>query len=322
MSSLSGAEQTEIDLSVGAIVVSNYLSYLTMGIVLSATWTYFSKFPADRWWFKALVFLCVILCTCDTIATGIWSYDWAVANYANPATLKFIHWATPAEGFLLATCGLTVQLFYAWRLWVMSLKDNWILPLVVGCLSILGWCIGCWMTHIAATHKLALDLTLLLPVIYIWLGGSLAADVVITGSMIYYLDLRFRMNPEFPSGVSPNWFFHRNLHKLILRTVECNLLSLFAQVIIVGLFAYSGVGFYFYITEMTLAKIYTFSLLVSLNCRHSNNGPGTSYGGFSLSRREGGVVQLTVLHTSSPDLTHPMRDNWELSGADQGTGGQ
>jgi len=192
-----------------------------------------------------------------------------------------------------------VQLFYAWRLWIMSIKNNWILPMVIGCLSLLGWCIGCWMAHIIATHKLTSDLTLLLPVVYIWLGGSVAADVVITGSMIYYLDLRFRMNPEFPSGVSSNWVFHRSLRKLIVRTVECNLLSLFAQAITVGLFNCSSLGLYFETADMILAKVYTFSLLVSLNCRHSDSGPGTSNGGFSSSRREQGIVKLTVPHTTS-----------------------
>ena len=37
---------------------------------LSPAWTYFSKFPADKWWFKALVTLCVSMCIGDTVATG------------------------------------------------------------------------------------------------------------------------------------------------------------------------------------------------------------------------------------------------------------
>jgi len=263
-----------------------------MGIVLCATWVYFLKFPTDRWWFKALVVLCVSMCICDTVATGIWTYDLAVANYANPAALAFTHWAIPAEGFLMATCGLTVQLFYAWRLWMMSMKNNWILPVVVGCLSILGWCIGCWTLHITATHKLISDLALLIPGVYIWLGVSVGADVLITSSMIYYLDLRFRVKPD------KDYRLQRRFRKLIVRTVECNLLSLFVQAISVGLFNRSSVGLCFVSMDMTLVKVYTFSLLVSLNCRHSDNGPGTSNGGFSSSRGGRGV-ELTVLHTSS-----------------------
>ncbi|KAE9407780.1 hypothetical protein BT96DRAFT_1014004 [Gymnopus androsaceus JB14] len=289
MSGLSAEEQAQINLALGGVVVSNYLSYLTMGIVLSATWTYFSEFPDDKWWFKTLVVLCVSICIVDTVGTGIWTYDWAVTNYGNPAALAFMHWAIPAEGFFLSTCAFIVQLFYAWRLWIVSMKNNWILPLVVGCLSTLGWCIGCWQLHILTTHDRISDFTLLQPVIYIWLGGSVGADVLITSSMIYYLDLRFRISPEFPSGVSANRFLHRRLRKLIVRTVECNLLSLFAQVIAVGLFNRSSVGFYFCITNMTIAKVYTFSLLVSLNSRRLDNSHGTSKG----------RVELPVLHTSS-----------------------
>ncbi|KAE9402228.1 hypothetical protein BT96DRAFT_563728 [Gymnopus androsaceus JB14] len=307
MSVLSASEQTQINISLGGIVVSNYLSYLAMGIVLSATWTYFSKFPNDTWWLKVLVILCVSMCISDTIGTGMWTYDWAVANYANLSALSFIHWAIPAEAFLFGTCGLIVQLFYAWRIWMMSLRKNWILPIVIGCFSILGWCILCWAVHILGTHKHMSDFTLIIPVIYIWFGGSVAADVLITGSMIYYLDLCFRIKLHKTQQIDASYHAPRRFRQLMVRTVECNLLSLFAQTIAIGLFSSHSVGFYFVITDMTLAKVYTFSLLVSLNCRHSSNSHGTS-GGESSSSKEGGGVELTALHTSSIPSTQLSAD--------------
>ncbi|KAE9402244.1 hypothetical protein BT96DRAFT_991411 [Gymnopus androsaceus JB14] len=261
---LSAAEQAQIDIVLGGVVVSNYLSYLTMGIVLCAS---------------------------------MWTYDWAVANYGNPTIMAFLPWALPTEGFLMATCGLTVQLFFALRIWMMSMRKNWILPVVIGCLSILGWCMLCWTTHIAATHKSISDIMLARPAGHIWLGGSVCADVLITGSMIYYLDLRFRMKPLFPSSISANRSLHRRLRKLIVRTVECNVLSLLVQTVSIGLFNRSNVGFYFVVPNMTMAKIFTFSLLVSLNSRHTDNDYGTSQRG-SSSRGDRGV-ELTVLHTSS-----------------------
>ncbi|KAE9384593.1 hypothetical protein BT96DRAFT_1007917 [Gymnopus androsaceus JB14] len=102
MTGLSTTEQAQINISLGAVVVSNYLSYLTMGLgSLSPAWSYFSNFPADRWWFKALVILCVSMCIGDTIATGMWTYDWTVTDYGNPAALTLMHWALPAEAFFL-----------------------------------------------------------------------------------------------------------------------------------------------------------------------------------------------------------------------------
>ncbi|KAE9391541.1 hypothetical protein BT96DRAFT_1024024 [Gymnopus androsaceus JB14] len=188
MSSLSTAEQAQINLSVGGVLSSNYLPYLTMGIVLSAS---------------------------------IWSYDWAVANYANPAALAFTHWTLAAEPFLLA------------------------------------------------------------------------ADALITSSMFYYLDLRFRIELHKMQQNQAGYRAPRRFRRLIARTVECNLLSLFAQAIAIGLFNNTRIGLYYLITNMMLVKVYTFSLLVSLNCRHPDNGHGTSEGGFSSIR--GGDVELNVL---------------------------
>ncbi|KAE9389669.1 hypothetical protein BT96DRAFT_392433 [Gymnopus androsaceus JB14] len=184
-------------------------------------------------------------------------------------------------------CGLVVQLFYAWRLWIMSMRRNWILPIAVGCLSIVGWCSIAWIVHVLATHHLIADFVLLLPVNYIWLGGSVGVDVIITGSMIYYLDLRFRI--EHQNGYHTPQRFRR----IIVRTVECNLLSLCTQAIAVGLFNQSNIGFYYIITEMVLAKIYTFSLLVSLNSRPTDNERGTS--SKSLTEYRGGDIDLNAL---------------------------
>ncbi|KAE9402218.1 hypothetical protein BT96DRAFT_1017781 [Gymnopus androsaceus JB14] len=297
---MPGLSAAEINVSLGGIVVSNYLSYLTMGIVLSAAWTYFSKFPNDTWWFKVPVIVCVTTCVVDTIVTGIWSYDWAVTNYANPSALSFIPRAAVAEPFLFGTCGLIVQLFYAWRLWTMSMRKNWILSLLIGCLSVLGWCILCWSTHIFATHSLISELDIVLPVIYIWLGGSVAADVIITGSMIYYLDLRFRFkkNTKQNQATPP-----RRFRQIIIRTVECNILSCIAQAATIGLFNHSNIGFFYVVPDMVLAKVYTFSLLVSLNIRSSHQNYGTS-GGFSTSRtHNGGLTTLPTAVFPSTQIT-------------------
>ncbi|KAE9395365.1 hypothetical protein BT96DRAFT_922838 [Gymnopus androsaceus JB14] len=324
MSGLSPAEQAQINISVGGVVVSNYFSYLTMGIVLSAAWIYFSKFPNDTWWLRSLVILCVSLCIGDTIATGVWSYDWAVANYANPAAMAFIPWAVVVEPFLFATCGLTVQLFYAWRLWTMTMKKNWILPGVIGCLSILGWCTICWQVNILATHKLISDLRLLLPVAWVWLGGSVGADVLITSSMIYYLDLRFRIKRHKTQQNQASYHAPRRFRQIIVWTVECNLLSLLAQTITIAFFNESSIGFSFVMTNMVLAKVYTFSLLVSLNIRHSDNDHGTSDGGFYSSRGRGGPesTALSIRHGTvafpstqvTVDIQQETTANWQAKG--------
>ncbi|KAJ7325897.1 hypothetical protein DFH08DRAFT_1027937 [Mycena albidolilacea] len=231
--------QAAINISLGAVVVSNYLSFLTMGAVGCYTWMYFRTFPDDRWVFKLLVSACFIMCLVDTAGTGIWVYDWAVTGYANPGVMAVIHWALLAEG--IGTTGTLVQCFYAWRIWLISTKKNWILPVIIVCLSLAGWCAICYVISVVAVHKLVSELSLVSPTIYIWLGGFAGADVLITISMIYYLDLRFRMKEASRIGPGTNSRFR----EIIYRTIECNVLSTLAQATTIGLFQSHSLGFYF-----------------------------------------------------------------------------
>ncbi|KAJ7818614.1 hypothetical protein B0H14DRAFT_3876950 [Mycena olivaceomarginata] len=294
-------EQAAINLSLGAVVVGNYISFLTMGVVGCYTWTYFSTFPNDRWIFKLLVSTCCVLCLADTAGTGIWVYDWAVAGYANPGVMGLTHWAFPAEAMFLC------EPFSSAVPPLLQLAHHDILKR------------HSWDTSLMSTSG--------------W-EALLGADVLITTSMIYYLDLRFRMKETSKVGPGTNSRFR----EIIYRTVECNVLSLIAQTTTIGLFNSPSVGLYFALPDMTLAKIYTFSLIVSLLGRRSN-GSGLS-GVRNTSSKSGGEqhalsdrcarnhnsgTPLEVAIKSSPSiivapclrfLTHKIADTtpWKIVG--------
>ncbi|KAJ7859173.1 hypothetical protein B0H14DRAFT_2747344 [Mycena olivaceomarginata] len=276
--------QAVIDISLGAVVISNYLSFLTMGVVGCYTWMYFRTFPDDRWVFKLLVSACFIMCLLDTAGTGIWVFDWAVTNYANPGVMAFTYWALPMEAMFMGTTGTLVQCFYAWRVWLVSTRKNRILPVIIVCLSLMSWCTVCYIISVVATHTLVSELSLISSSVYVWLGGSVGADVLITSSMIYYLDVRFRRKAA--SSVGPG--INSRFREIIYRTVECNVLSTLAQAATIGLFQSHSVGLYFALPDMILAKIYTFSLIISLLGRRSN---GTGLSGFRNTTSKSGGEQ-------------------------------
>ncbi|KAJ6528537.1 hypothetical protein B0H19DRAFT_1194733 [Mycena capillaripes] len=280
--------QKQINISLGAIVNSNNLSFLTLGVVLCYAWKYYNKFPKDPWGFKVLVAACTIMCIADSVGTAFWVYDWGVLGYANPAVMALTHWSFPVEAMLLGACSTLVQCFYAWRIYLISVRKNWIVPGIIACLSLLGYSIVCWMVSVLATHKQVADLSLVSPTVYVWLVGSVGADFIITASMIFYLDLRLRMSYAAKASLSVG---RSRFREIISRTVEANVLSLLGQTVSVGLFNRPQVGFYFVLTDMTLAKIYTFSLLVSLCGRHSDGRESLSGG--APSSRSGEQVALS-----------------------------
>ncbi|KAJ7802898.1 hypothetical protein B0H14DRAFT_3154804 [Mycena olivaceomarginata] len=163
--------QKQINISLGAIVISNNFSFLTLGIVLCygayprphavstlicVAWRYYKKFPKDPWGFKALVTACTIMCIAD-----------AVGN--------------------CGTCSTLVQCFYAWRIYLISVRKTGSCRASLPCLSLMGYStfcftapglstyfvgIVCWMVSILATHKQVADLSLVSPTVYVWLVGS------------------------------------------------------------------------------------------------------------------------------------------------------
>jgi len=197
----------------------------------------------------------------------VWTYDWAVAGYGEPSVLGFNHWALSSEAVLLGTVTLIVQVFFAWRIWRISFKRNWWLPVLICLVSVLAWCIIIWMSTVLVTHPLLSEMGRVLPTGYVWLVGSVVADVLISISMFYYLDFRLRQNDMRAVVVK-----HNRFTAIIFRTVQCNVLSLICQALAIALFNRPTVGMYFVLTDMTLAKVYTFSLLVSMSARSYETG--------------------------------------------------
>ncbi|KAF8868966.1 hypothetical protein CPB85DRAFT_876175 [Mucidula mucida] len=247
----------ELDLTLGAIVISTLFSFLSTGITLTGTWSYYSRFTKDNWAFKLLVAVCLVLTVTDTVVGGYWCYTWTVTHYADPNRL--LNWVISLtftiQVSILGFVSLFVQIFFAWRLWIVTLQKNFWLPGVIVCLAVMAWSVIMWVTSIVATHHDANELGVVLPTAYVWLAGSIAADLLISLGLFYYLYFRFRQRNIHREMKSINTF-----KAIIVRTVQCNVLSLVAQVTTIVLFT-TQVGYYYFLPDFTISKVYFFSLL-------------------------------------------------------------
>ncbi|THU76082.1 hypothetical protein K435DRAFT_903901 [Dendrothele bispora CBS 962.96] len=241
---------SEISLILGGVIVSTFIGFLALGTVLSSAWDYFIRFRHDKIRFKVIVSVCVLLCIGETIFSAHWGYSWGVTHYGV--------WSSFFSEFIvmiMAAGSITfiVQWVYAWRLWVISLQRNVWLPSLVAFLATVTYSITIWRISIiwvvSGTQQLTSEFLSI-------------TDMLISSGLFYYLDIKLR------TGQIKTYF--RRLRAIILRTVECNLWSLLSQVGMAILFARS-LGFYYLIFMTTIGKVYTFSLIVSLNARsHSN----------------------------------------------------
>ncbi|KAK0445976.1 uncharacterized protein EV420DRAFT_909700 [Desarmillaria tabescens] len=291
-----------LDLTVGAIVVSSFFSFLTMGIVCVTAFYYVANFPNDTLPIKLIVLANVILCIAGTITDGVWCYDWAVTNYGNPASMAILPIPAIIEIFFVGLTSLLVQCFYSWRLWVITHKRNHWLPVAICILSVTQMSVIIWVVSYWANHRLMTDIGGVMPVAYIWLASSIAADLLITVGMSWYLKWKL------PSSIFSSTLFNQ----IISRTVQANVLSLISQVLTFAFYK-ADIGLYFFLVDFTIVKVYTFSLLCSLNGRERNAAVQTR------PRADSEVLTLGIMAAGTTSRASPTM-HWPIKKDDSSVG--
>ncbi|KAH9068072.1 hypothetical protein EDB83DRAFT_2314878 [Lactarius deliciosus] len=179
--------------------------------------------------------------TLQTALTGADLYYWFVSGFGNLAHLTSPY-ATPFDAPIIgAIVSLIVQLFFVYRIWVLSGRTSWLLCLVI-----------CLASVFDATAAIGGG-------VYTWLGGNTVADLVITGSMLYYLTRR-RGDGNFSDHA---------LSRIMILAIETNILTTTIGVVALVMVAvYPDKNWYTCPTAF-LGKLYSNTLLVSLNNRIS-----------------------------------------------------
>ncbi|KAK0222728.1 hypothetical protein EDD85DRAFT_860887 [Armillaria nabsnona] len=247
----------------GPALVGNFLACILYGIMLLQCFGFFTHFSKDRMWLKCYVGLLLLVDTLSTIFAMWWIYNLLVNNFANLNAFANADWLLAADPALVGITGTCCQLFFAWRIKVLTGK--WWLTGIVTALSIISGlaAIGSgiavsWVVKLAEFDKFQ-------SVGCLWLATTAAVDILITAIMTVNLNQRrtgFRATDKL-------------LNKIVRATVANGLMTtLFA---VVELSFYVGkpqtglhIGFSF-----VLPKLYCNSVLSSLNARKSGTPSST-----------------------------------------------
>lgn len=240
--------------TVGAVTISTWASFYTMGIVLASAYVYFIYFTTDRPAFKLLAALVTFIPLLDTVSNGVWAYDWTVRLWGSVPGSGSI-----PPGFYInvfcggAACAIT-QAYYAWRMWGLGAGR----PLVAAVLSCAAVQLG-FVVYIMvfwASHRAFSQAKDIMPVGYGWIAAGLLGDALI----VAFLMMRTGRSEKSS---------RRRVHAFFSRLVQTNFLSLLSQILTLVLFSVD-VGMYFLFNNVVISKVYAFSLLTSLNARGSS----------------------------------------------------
>ncbi|KAJ7021596.1 hypothetical protein C8F04DRAFT_261861 [Mycena alexandri] len=304
-------------IAVGPTFVANILNWLLMGALLVQVFSYYQRFRNDRIGIRALVYGIFCLDLAQTIMLTFHGWWALVASWGRPDLLSHYPWTASMVPFMCGLVSAIVQIFYAQRIWILSPNRLTRVLAVVIVLTALAQGIGAMAGGMVAATARSFSRRTILEMkdqFTLWLAGSLAADALITGCMAYIL-ARAKSRTSWKKSETL-------LSSLIIRTLETGALTMVGAAVELALFVLFPDKTFHYVPGYTLGKLYSNSLMLSLNIRrpHDATESASSRPTFSFDHRQAHsgtavyVEQHTMRHLdveSSDNTLHG--DTWIAS---------
>ncbi|KAJ7252038.1 hypothetical protein C8J57DRAFT_1665666 [Mycena rebaudengoi] len=279
-----------IVLSHGPSFVGILVSCMLYGAMFVQVVTYYSRFPNDRTWTKLYVALLLLTDTTSTVLSVAWLYNLCIVNFPYADA----NWMIAADPGMVGITAGVCQLFFAWRISVLT--QNPYLTVLIVIVSMVGSIGAVGVSGTIGVIKSFERFHSQGMKIFgsIWLVFALLCDVMISAVLTWNLKRK-------KSG------FNKNTDNMLDRIIAITLANgaLTSALALVELCFFLGqpdtgvhVGF-----SWILGKLYTNSVMSSLNLRRMNRGGNiVSTSGMSSghgSRRPPLNDPLTFVHVST-----------------------
>ncbi|KAJ6489916.1 hypothetical protein C8R45DRAFT_868062, partial [Mycena sanguinolenta] len=284
------------------------------GILLTQFVHYFTTYPDDKLAFRVYVGILVLISILKTIhsfaVVWIQSIVW-FSDLEGAILLNYTTWWQSGTPLMTAICGFYVQLYFCYRLWVISKKLHVVIPLAT--LFLFGF-----LSMVVGTYYITVTN---LPQISHWfaahLGSVFAADVLMTSCTAYFLiSSKSNVLPQTVGLIN-------SLVRLTFQTaapaaiwqVHCPLISTHAMFnLAFSQLPGSKYGIISTAFNEMIPKLYAISMMYTLNARRtmrasSRGGVTTTSNEISGGRsratnRRLGDMELGAIHVVTQTETH------------------
>ncbi|KAF9008813.1 hypothetical protein BDQ17DRAFT_78435 [Cyathus striatus] len=256
----SGQSHIPVDNTLGAAYIGVLCAAMLYGVSCVQTWFYFNRYPKDVWYIKALV---TAVWMFDTVHQALIShtvYRYVITNFDNPAILARMVWSILLEVLFNGFIGLLVQGFLTMRVWRLS-NSNVSLTAIVATIVLaefVAFAIQSMQLHtwieLGRLKGLSMTVNAL----------GVLADTLIVAALFFFLH---RSRTGFKKSDTM-------ISRLILFTVSTGLLTTICAIAsLVSILVWGKtliyVAFYF-----SIGRLYSNSLLATLNARRAIRGLG------------------------------------------------
>ncbi|KAJ3539725.1 hypothetical protein NM688_g6324 [Phlebia brevispora] len=270
----------------GPGLVGTFLNIALYGIMCTQCFLYFTKYPNDRPWMKIMVSVLLLADTLNCVFDMWWIYDVLINHFSDPNALKTGNWVFATDPAMVGIIATMVQLFFAWRVKVLTNRP-WVVLLIV--VTAFGSIFGGIGTAVAIHYVPEFtEFQKFQVVVIVWLICAVICDSAITLSLTWHLR-KHKTGFQDTDDI---------LNKIIRLTVQNGLIT--ALWAIIDLISYlatpSGLHLAF---NFPLAKLYTNSLMSSLNSR-----AGWRYQTSESTTNKGGERDQTTRRVRSVDVVN------------------
>ncbi|KAH9035520.1 hypothetical protein EDB85DRAFT_2143686 [Lactarius pseudohatsudake] len=238
------------------MLLGSLWNWTLYGVLIVQLYVYSYNFQGDRTPLKLLVYSVFLIETLQTALTGADLYYWLVSGFGNLERLTSPHLSGFDVPIIGSIVSMAVQFFFVYRIWVLSGRSSWFLIC-----SITAAVAACYGGVYVYLHKKFVSGRVLKVLALTWLSGNALGDILIAGSMLFHLGRR-------RSEGGGNFSDHA-LSKVVRLTVETNVLTTTVGIISLLMVAVFPDKRWFTCPTAIIGKLYSNTLLVSLNNRIS-----------------------------------------------------
>ncbi|KAH7926920.1 hypothetical protein BV22DRAFT_1194012 [Leucogyrophana mollusca] len=262
------------DLILGPILMGSMMNVLLFGIMIMQCYVYFERYKSDKLWVRCVVWLLLVLDALSSSFAMEMTYNYLVTNFTNVDAIAYTNLGITPYPVLTGITAFVVQCFFAWRIRVLT--GNTLLAIVIALLSSVQLLasIGTMIGGIIVQQFAELDRVK--QVSLLWLLGSVVTDAIITVALVWFLR-------NSRTGFAPT----DNLTGKIIRlTVQTGLLTTTCALGVVIAYLVSTNTTMHLAFGLPLSKLYTNSLMSSLNARKAWNPTGYTTGTANTTRSQ------------------------------------
>ncbi|KAI0030851.1 hypothetical protein K488DRAFT_87392 [Vararia minispora EC-137] len=239
----------------GPILAGLYLNLMLYGVSVTQFYLYYSSYAKrDKKWMTYFIALLFVADTANSVFNMVYVYGALINNFGDQTSVTRSNWVFAMDPMMTALIGGMVQGFFAWRVRVLT---GSILACIVTAVLAVVECLGGLGTGAAVLYVPEFQkFQSFKPITVIWLVGSAAADILITVVLVWYLR-RQKSGYSWTDDV---------VDRIIRLTVQTGMVTAIVACIDCVLYLASPDAYHLTFNFM-LAKLYTNSLLSSLNAR-------------------------------------------------------